>query len=233
MSSYLDSLMSTGETIQLATRQHWIRLLRTVVLNGLAIVVALALGGWTSWSSLGAGDASGAGGTGGVGGFMDSARPFLLLVLGIVILWALANLLLAYSRWRAKQYAVTTRRVIEVDGLFNKTVIDSNLDKVNDVVLRQSALGRVLGYGDIEIITGADIGLNRLECIHDPLTFKRLMLDNKEDFDSLARARVDAPGTIAPADIPAAIERLGALLAQGLITPEEFERKKAELLSRY
>jgi uncharacterized membrane protein YdbT with pleckstrin-like domain len=224
MGSYQDSLMSTGETVQLATHQHWIRLLWAVVLNGLAILVSAAIASWVlanTWSPV---DTTGT---------LFRLRPVLAIVLGIVVLWALANLILAFSRWRAKQYIVTTRRVIEIDGIFNKTVIDSNLDKVNDVVLRQSALGRVLNYGDIEIITGSDIGLNKLDFLHDPLAFKRMMLDNKEDFDSLSRVGADPNGDIPRAEIPAAIEKLGALRDQGLITAGEFEKKKAELLGRY
>ncbi|MCE7939588.1 MAG: hypothetical protein DYG90_13620, partial [Chloroflexi bacterium CFX6] len=158
-----------------------------------------------------------------------AARPAVVALAAVAALWALASLAVAVARWWNKLYIVTTRRVIEVNGLVAKTVTDSNLDKVNDVVLRQSAAGRLLDYGDIEIITGSDIGLNRFEWIADPLGFKRVMLDNKEDFDAIARAVPSGAPTV---DIPAAIERLGELRERGLVSPEEFERKKAELLGR-
>jgi len=217
--SYLESLMSTDETIQRTARQHWITILGPLTVNGLVLAASVALGAWAFRT--------------GTFGPESQARPILAIGLGLVQVWALASLLFAVARWRAKQYLVTTRRVIEVDGILNKTVTDSNLDKVNDIVLRQSALGRVLGYGQIEIITGSDLGLNRFENIHDPLGFKRVMLDNKEDLDSLLRQHVDSAAALGPADVPAAIERLGALRDQGLITVDEFERKKAELLSRF
>lgn len=50
-------------------------------------------------------------------------------------------------------------------------------------------------------------------------------------------ARMNAPAAPAPApsveqDIPAQIEKLGELRDRGLLTPEEFDAKKAELLAR-
>jgi len=217
MSSYLQSLMSTGETVQFGTRQHPITLVRAMLQSGVVLLAAMAVGGLVTRRA-------------------EDLGPFsriLGAVLAVVAAWAALNLAVVFARWRAKQYIVTTRRVLEVEGLLNKTVRDSNLDKVNDIVLRQSALGRVLNYGEIEIITGADIGLNRFEWIADPLTFKRVMLDNKEDFDTLARPQAADASDISQSDIPAAIAQLGALRDRGLITPDEFERKKADLLSRY
>jgi len=220
--SYLDSLLATDETVKLVTRPHWITIGRSVVVNGLILVLLAAM-------------ASVAGSLGGI-----EAGPIIGQLVGLVaILFAilpLYNLVHDLLQWAAKQYVVTTRRVIEVEGVFSKAVKDSSLDMVNDVVLRQSALGRTLDFGDIEIITGSDVGVNRLESIAGPLTFKKVMLDNKEDFDTLVRAqlasRVPAAGSEPDEDIPAAIERLADLRDRGALSPEEFEQKKTELLSR-
>lgn len=212
---YVNALLATGETVQRKARQHWIVVAQSVAVNGIGALLALAVAAW-------------AGGDGAA--TVGTASPVVFWLAAVAALWALSSLALALARWWNKLYIVTTRRVMEVNGLVAKTVTDSNLDKVNDVVLRQTALGRILDYGEIEIITGSDIGLNRFEWIADPLGFKRVMLDNKEDFDAIAR--VAGAGGQAPVDIPAAIERLGGLRERGLISPEEFERKKAELLGR-
>lgn len=221
--SYQDSLLATGETIQRRVRQHWITLVRAVAVSALVMAAAVAGLVWARGDA--AGNVAAAPATPG------TAQLVVTWIAWLFLLWAIASLALALARWWTKVYVVTTRRVIEINGLLAKTVTDSNLDKVNDVILRQSALGRVLDYGDIEIITGSDIGLNRFEWLQDPLGFKRVMLDNKEDFDSISRA--SAGGTLGPSDIPAAIEQLGQLRDRNLISPEEFERKKAELLSRF
>jgi uncharacterized membrane protein YdbT with pleckstrin-like domain len=131
-------------------------------------------------------------------------------------------------RWYYRQFVVTTRRVMQVSGVFNRLVSDTNLDKVNDVVLAQSFFGRILGYGNVEIISGSDVGVDKFERIRDPMAFKRIMLDNKEDFDTLFQV---AQGPRA-ADPTALLSELSALRDQGVVSAEEFERKKAEILER-
>jgi uncharacterized membrane protein YdbT with pleckstrin-like domain len=176
--SYLDSLMASEETIQRVTRRHWITIIKALVLNGLAIAIVTFLAGiGTQWQRM----------TG------DVIWAVLTLALAALWLWFVARIIVAILRWTSTQYAVTTRRVLEVSGVLNKVVRDSNLDKINDLVLTQSFLGRALGYGDIEIITGSDVGVNMLDKIRDPLGFKKVMLDNKEDFDTLARRTADSP----------------------------------------
>jgi uncharacterized membrane protein YdbT with pleckstrin-like domain len=209
--SYLESLMSDGETVQVSVRQHWVVLLRSLLANGVtAAVLILVSGVGTGWDAP-------------VGRWVAGGALVLLSVPAFLVLRDLAA-------WSARQYVVTTRRVIEIDGVFNKHVSDSNLDKVNDLVMRQSVPGRLLGYGDIEIITGSDIGLNHLERITRPMEFQKVMLDNKEDLDTIARMSgpVGAPG----ASVTEAIERLAELRDKGVVSAEEFERKKAELLAR-
>ena len=52
-------------------------------------------------------------------------------------------------------YVLTNRRVVESTGVRQQAVADSSLEKLTDVVLRQSIFGRMLGYGDIEVLTAA------------------------------------------------------------------------------
>jgi len=93
------------------------------------------------------------------------------------------------------------------------------------VVMEQSALGRLLDYGDIRIITGADIGVNVFRRIAHPIRFKTTMMDQKA-------AHSDQPAGTRPEDIPDLLARLDDLRQRGVITQEEFEREKRELLAR-
>ena len=137
---YLDSLLSSGETVQLAVHQHWITLLRSLLLNGALFAVLVLVAGF----------GTGAGTTASLGRVLAIAATVALLVPLVLVGRDIA-------RWSARQYVVTTRRVLEIDGVFNRRVSDSNLDKVNDLVLRQSFVGRLLGYGDIEVeVYGAE-----------------------------------------------------------------------------
>jgi molecular chaperone DnaK (HSP70) len=111
------------------------------------------------------------------------------------------------------------------------------LEKVNDVVLEQSILGRFLDYGMVEIITGSDIGINIFRYMARPVRFKTEMLNQKEDMTQLetfgthaGRVLSEEPPT--SGDIPELIAELDELRRRGIITEQEFEEKKAELLSR-
>jgi uncharacterized membrane protein YdbT with pleckstrin-like domain len=208
--AFITDQLATDEEVRLVAHRHWITLAAAVagyLFLFFLLVMISGIGFGASGSSWGPILGYGAG----LGGII-----FLALVVVTVVTW--------YYRI----YAVTTRRVMQISGVLNRRVSDTNLDKVNDVVMTQGVLGRVLGYGTIQIISGSDVGVDSFDRITDPIGFKRVMLDNKEDFDSLIRAAAAGGRETSPAQI----EELAALRDQGLITPEEFEAKKAELLQR-
>ncbi len=152
--------------------------------------------------------------------------------------------------WLNERYIITNRRVMEIRGTINKHVRDSALEKVNDVELDQSVVGRVLGYGTVQIITGSDIGVNMFRRISNPVRFKREMLNAKENLHQTApledaeefvpRRPATRPGEIPQpeperpdkADIPDLINELAELHKRGILTDEEFQTKKSELLAR-
>ncbi len=211
---YLESILGQNERVIFSTRRHWLvvtgPIIGALLLSVIILVAALLL-------STAAGPAG-----------------FLLLLL---LIFPVGRLVVTYLNWWNEQHIVTNRRIIQIEGVFNKHVIDSSLDKVNDVVMSQSFLGRLLGYGDIEILTASDIGVNKLEKIANPIRFKTTMLDQKEgmaDVESLdARARAAVrQGPVVGDTIPELIEELAALRDKGLISDEEFQTKKSELMSR-
>jgi hypothetical protein len=171
---------------------------------------------------------------------------FAVAILPLVILIRI------FLVWLNEQYIITNRRVMEVLGIVNKHVRDSALEKVNDVDMNQSFMGRLLNYGTVQIITGSDIGVNKFRCISNPARFKRAMLNAKEQLhvtmpgvaaeEGVARVPAPAPGAaeavaawtsaMTASDIPGMIEELDALRQKGIISEEEFEAKKKELLAR-
>lgn len=201
--SYLQKLLAQDEKILLITRRHWLFLLGEILPELLLIVLILG-GVSTLWAMTP------------LSGF--SAFGFLLLLLPII---SLARDVL---RWHQDKHIVTSRRVIHMSGIWNKNVIDSSLEKVNDVMMEQSALGRALNYGDIEILTASEIGVNRFARITNPVGLKTAMLNAKA---SLGRGKAAAP-----MDVPTLLAELGKLRAQGILTEAEFNRKKAELLAQ-
>src|SRR5437588_7793835 len=70
-----------------------------------------------------------------------------LMTLSIVGLWGM----IAYVQWRAALLTITDHRVILEEGVFNRTNKAIPLDRVQDVATKQTLLGRLLKYGDVEI----------------------------------------------------------------------------------
>ena len=158
-----------------------------------------------------------------------------------ISLFVLISALLDYMRWNNEQYVVTDQRVIQLRGIFNKDVIDSSLDKINDVELRQSWLGRLFDFGTIEILTASDVGINQMRRIGHPLDFKRAMLDAKRNYahgfgylDQQAVAAYTQPQAQpdGAGDLQQTLQKLADLRDQGLLSQAEFDAKKRELLSR-
>jgi uncharacterized membrane protein YdbT with pleckstrin-like domain len=208
--TYIDNLLGDNEKILLNTRQHWFMLARNILIE-LAFVLLLTIGITVLIGSFGAIWA----------GFLY----FLLLIPGFFIL-------VKFLTWNSQRFIITNHRVININGVINKNVIDSSLEKVNDVKLTQSYLGRFFNYGDIEIMTASEFGVNYLKRINRPIKYKTTMLNAKEATDHLVVMDNLQSTSINDKDIPGLIIKLGELKSQGLITEIEFTQKKTDLLRK-
>jgi len=208
--TYLNKLLGEKERIVYVTRQHWLVLageilsetvlsIAWIVLVTLILVLPTGLA-LSPWAALG----------------------YLLLVFPLVSLWR--DVLV----WSNRKFVVTSFRVIQVSGVLNKNVIDSSLEKVNDVKLEQTMWGRMFGYGDIEILTASELGANKFRRLGEPVHFKTAMLNAKEKLEHAPAA----PEVRSAPDVPAVIGQLDGLRKAGILTEEEFQKKKADLLGK-
>jgi uncharacterized membrane protein YdbT with pleckstrin-like domain len=144
---------------------------------------------------------------------------------------------IVYFTWRAQEYLITNRRVLKVEGLIDKKSGDSSLDKINDAVLSQGLVARILKYGDLEIMTAAEEAVDHYEMLAHAVDFKKAMLDAKHKLEyggtrTSASARSAGHGPSPSDDVEAALDRLAALRDKGKITQADYERKKADLLDK-
>jgi hypothetical protein len=243
--SYTESLLASGERIVKTAHQHWFVLVwrsRWAVLGlvvGLVFLILRFLNRDTSgflWTLLG-------------------RVTVVLVILGVLVMvWG-------YLRYRAEEYVISSRRLIHVEGVIGKKASDSSLEKINDAILVEPLLGRIFGFGNLEVLTASESGIEQLHMLRDAKEFKKSMLEAKHDLEiELTRptmppfraseaapvAPVAAPpvapaAAVAPVPTPAvdtadevadALSRLGDLRDRGIISPEEFAAKKAELLGR-
>ncbi|MCJ7623637.1 MAG: PH domain-containing protein [Anaerolineaceae bacterium] len=169
---YINNLLAKNEKINMVTRQHWLVLVQQIlpeILVTLGILILMTIV-WVQWIP-----------------FSSSAWGYLIILIPII------SMIRDIMVWRNHKYVVTSRRVIQVFGVFTKNVTDSSLEKVNDVKMEQTMSGRMFDYGNIEILTASELGVNRFAKIWKPIMFKKVMLDAKEDIKNLSTT---APETV-------------------------------------
>jgi uncharacterized membrane protein YdbT with pleckstrin-like domain len=219
MMKYVESLLGKNEQILWRARQHWIVLSANFVINLFIFIVIWAIYG-----------AAGMLGAGWLGDFLRSNRGIALIALLFPIGWFGWEFL----QWWAEEYLITTHRVVQTEGLINKHTKDSALEKINDITLNQSVLGRLLGYGDLDIITGSDMGTNLLKRLAKPVEFKKTLLEQKNklsDGEDLHAAK-SLPKGGAEDDPLQQIAHLDELRKSGALSDAEYQQAKAKLLAK-
>ena len=211
--NYIDNLLGEREKIIHTARQHWFNLVRNIlaeivsifILLTATVFVAIYLNNKYQTSHI-----------------LPIFFGFALTLLPVI---SMIRDILIYTN---RQYLITNRRVIQISGVINKNVTDSSLEKVNDLILSQSALGRIFNYGDIEILTASEMGANVFKRIEKPVSFKLALINAKESLD---RGDYGEPRR-EEVSIPALIEQLDQLRQKGMLSEVEFQEKKAQLLSK-
>jgi hypothetical protein len=277
--SYAEKLLSRGEEIVYSSRQHWFAVIARMWVWILIVIVALAILLWIGTNDGAILDNDG----------IDSGATFVSVA---VFIASLAYLGFVIWDWRNQEWLITTRRVMRAEGVLNKSVTDTSLEKINDARLDQNVFGRIFGFGTLDILTAAEEysggSVADFPMIADPVTFKKAMFDQKHSLENpdLApprryqsgpppemeraepmppRAGSDqvavyqegaaaplpasaeaaavaaetsqgapaAPASRTPADeLGETLERLADLRDRGLITADEYETKKRDLLER-
>ena len=110
-----------------------------------------------------------------------------LLPYGAVLSGAL--FLYRYLDRRVNIWAVTDRRLIDEWGILTHKSKENPLDKINDIVVEQTILGRMLGYGSISVQTAAKAGETIIEFVERPEELKQTINEQK----ALRAEREDGP----------------------------------------
>ena len=232
--AYLDKRLATGEEPLRREHQHWFVLAADARYAFVAWILAAAV-----WLLSGA--------------LPEEIRSALGWIIVALVIGGLLYLGWQILRWQNEEFVVTSRRVLQTQGVINKQVVDSSLEKINDAILTESIFGRMFGFGDLEILTASESGISRLRMLRDADGFKRAMLDAKHELElelSGARPmpgpaiRTGPPAQPAPAPAPDPAPKMSAdeitrtlasladLRDRGAISADEYEAKKADLLHR-
>ena len=186
------------------------------------------------------------------------ALPFfawlLLVILLFVINWPGAGakfiiILIAalypayeYINWKYNLWTVTNMRVVDESGFFSRHSKESPLDKINNVEYDQSIWGRLLGYGDVDIQTAAEMGDDNYNLIHHPKLLKDTITHAQEEYkrtqiSNQATQLAEAIAKTNPGAAQASTQMIGdelhklfELLQKGAITQEEYIAQKNKLM---
>lgn len=205
--TYPRELLNSGEEVVLDLRPHWWYFAKHVV----ALLAAIFIG--VSVLAIGA------------PGAIDA-------VAGALILAALIWLGFRYLYWNATNFVVTTDRLISRFGVFRREGVEIPLERVNTVFFRQSLWERMIGSGDLEIESASEQGSSKFSDIRKPLNvqnelYRQMEANENRKFDRVGQ-NLSGPGL----SIPEQIEKLDELRRNGVVTEDEFQAKKADLLRR-
>jgi uncharacterized membrane protein YdbT with pleckstrin-like domain len=121
---YIESNLVPGEKMLFRTRRHWIVLLRPVLI---ALLLLFLPGGLLLWWK-----------------GRDMTWPAVaLFALGIIVI------VVGSVRRNAVEMAVTDKRVIIKQGIASRKTLELVLAKVESIVVNESVMGRMLGYGTV------------------------------------------------------------------------------------
>jgi len=160
----------------------------------------------------------------------------------LVVLGSLVWFLDRYARWVTIHFVLTSDRVIYRSGLVAKRGIEIPLENINAIHFEQRVFERLLGLGDLKIDSASIQGFSVFDDIQHPdkvqnEIYLQMEANDQRRFRGMPGNQPGAPGApAAPAppvlSVPEQLEKLSELRDRGVITDEEFQAKKTELLGR-
>ena len=206
--AYPQRLLNPGETVVVDVRPHW------WYLSGPAVVEVLVIAGAIAAAA-------------------GSVSTWVVWVALVALVASTIWLVYRYVRWTSTRLVVTNCRVIERRGILARRGREIPLGALSDIGYRQTILGRMIGLGDVVLESA---GKNSQEVFPDlphPAAIHNQIYQQIEARRGPASVS-GSPGSVMTvgSTIPERIEQLTDLRRKGLITDQEFEAKKSELLGQ-
>ena len=148
--SYVQRVLQPGEQVRRISSIHWIG-----YWPGVAVALLAVVAFWFSETRY-------------LSGFWRYTTYALALV-------AVVLLIQQWFQWWVTEIAVTNRRVIYKKGLIRRQTNEMNMDKVESVKIDQSIIGRMLDYGNVQIL-GTGEGFETLRTIPSPIELRNSII---------------------------------------------------------
>lgn len=141
---------------------------------------------------------------------------------------------------RNNLWVVTNLRVINEYGVFSHNSKESPLEKINNVSYHQSLIGRIFGFGDVQIQTAAEMGETTYYFVQKPRQLKDTITQMQEEFkkDSIIQQAKEfsnaitnnTSSSVSNFEITSELEKWYNLKQKGILTEEEYNNRKKKLL---
>lgn len=164
-----------GETVVARRHLHWIVPARALLAPVLLLVLVIVADALLRESMVA----------------RDVKTVATLAAVAILGLW----LIVTWLRWNSTAFTITDQRVLLDGGVLARTSRVIPIDRVQDVATRQPLVGRILGYGTVEIDAAGSAGAERLDHVPAPNEFRDQVFVQSE--------RLRRPADPAPSPSPA------------------------------
>jgi uncharacterized membrane protein YdbT with pleckstrin-like domain len=146
-----------GENLILKDHPHWVVLIKSIWLPIVAVILVVIADftileqNYNSWNLP-----------------LHFRTYFTLAVMALALLW----LIVVWIRWQSTTYTLTDQRIKIETGVFGRQEKIVPIDRVQDCTTRTSVMGRMLGYGRVEVDAAGAQGAEVLNHLPNPGTFR-------------------------------------------------------------
>lgn len=92
----------------------------------------------------------------------------------IFLVFAIGSAIVSYITFKTSEFGITNKRVIAKVGFIRRDALEILLSKIEGIHVKQSILGRILGFGSI-VVSGTGGTKDPFHNIDAPLEFRRMV----------------------------------------------------------
>jgi membrane protein YdbS with pleckstrin-like domain len=125
-------------------------------------------------------------GTGGVVLGISYALAFLFKT-NFVLLCGVFLAIYFFMNWKNNLWVITNKRLIGERGVFTKNVMETPLEKINNVIYKKDPIGMIFNYGTVYVESAAKEGVMVMNMVPYPEKFLQRISEAKQErlLDSL------------------------------------------------